>query len=149
MPQSFASLYLHLVFSTKNREPRIASELQPQLFEYIGGIARKCDCQLHAAGGMPDHVHLLVSSARTMSVSDLLRTIKASSSNWLHEEMSRPDIAWQTGYAAFSVSHSNVPSVREYLACQAEHHRTVTFQEGFRAFLKRHNIDYDERYLWD
>src|SRR5689334_2590679 len=104
MAQSFASLYVHLVFSTKHREPRISEELSPRLYAYIGGVLRNHECQLMAAGGMPDHVHLLLAIGRTKSVSETVRVVKANSSSWLHDEMNRPDITWQDGYAAFSVS---------------------------------------------
>jgi REP element-mobilizing transposase RayT len=151
MPQSFASLHHHLIFSTKNRAPLISAEVQPRLFEYIGGILRAEGSVLEAAGGMADHVHLLVSINKQMSISEVLRIIKASSSRWVHETF--PDtlsgFAWQAGYGAFAVSYSHREKVRDYLSRQAEHHRRVTFQEEFIAFLKRHGIAYDERYLWD
>lgn len=148
MPQSFAAIYLHVVFSTKNREPRIENGLQSRLFAYLGGIACECDCVLLAAGGMPDHVHLLTSVARTMSAADVVRILKTNSSLWLHQKIRRSDITWQDGYGAFSVSHSSLEAVRQYLASQEEHHRKLTFQEEFRELLRRHNIPWDERYVW-
>jgi REP element-mobilizing transposase RayT len=151
MPQSFVSLHHHLVFSTKNRVPLISAEVQPRLFDYIGGILRAERSVLVAAGGMPDHVHLLVSLDKQLSISEALRIIKASSSRWVHDTL--PDalsgFAWQAGYGAFAVSYSHLARVKAYLSRQAEHHRTVTFQEEFIAFLQRHGIGYDERYLWD
>ncbi len=151
MPQSFASLHHHLIFSTRNRLPIISAEVQPRLFAYIGGILRSEGCALEAAGGVADHVHLLVSISRQRSISEALRIIKASSSRWVHDTFpdTLADFAWQTGYAAFTVSHSHREKVRDYLSRQAEHHRTQTFQEEFLAFLRRHEIEYDERYLWD
>jgi REP element-mobilizing transposase RayT len=137
------------VFSTKNREPHIKLELQPRLFEYIGGVLRNGSCRLLAAGGMPDHVHLLVSFGREDCVADVVRLIKSNSSAWIHETLRRPDIRWQEGYGAFSVSHSNLDQVRSYLESQQHHHQTMTFQEEFISLLKRHEIEWDERYLWD
>jgi REP element-mobilizing transposase RayT len=142
MPQSFVSLHYHLIFSTKNRVPLISAEIQPRLSEYIGGILRAEGSVLEAAGGMADHVHLLVSINKQMSISDVLRIVEASSSRWAHETF--PDtlsgFAWQAGYGAFAVSYSHREKVRDYLSRQAEHHRKVTFQEGFVEFLKRHGI---------
>jgi REP element-mobilizing transposase RayT len=99
---------------------------------------------------MPDHVHLLVSLERDMAVAELVRVIKANSSKWVHETFpGRADFAWQTGYGAFAVSFSQLGSVSEYLAGQAEHHRVRPFKEEFLEFLRRHRIECDERYLWD
>src|SRR5258708_4653540 len=150
MPQSLAALYCHIIFSTKNRVPDIDPNWQDRLYSYIGGTLRSDKCVLMAAGGVADHVHLLVSLSRTVCVADVVRDIKANSSRWIHENF--PDhktFAWQTGYGAFSVSHSHLDQVRTYLAKQAEHHRSKTFQEEFRAFLAKYEIEYDERYAWD
>jgi REP element-mobilizing transposase RayT len=151
MPQSFVSLHHHLIFSTKDRVPLISAEVQPRLFEYIGGILRAEGSALEAAGGTADHVHLLVSLDKRMSISEALRIIKAGSSRWIHETFpdSLSGFTWQAGYGAFAVSHSHREKVRAYLSRQAEHHRKVTFQDEFLAFLRRHGIEYDERYLWD
>jgi putative transposase len=150
MPQSFACLHYHLIFSTKGRSPLMVGELPARLYEYVGGILRNENGALVAAGGMLDHVHLLVSLSREASMSDTLRQIKGGSSKWIHESF--PDLggfAWQAGYAAFAVSYSHIETVKQYIATQAEHHRTVTFQEEFLAFLRRHDFEFDERYLWD
>ena len=150
MPQSFTCLLTHLIFSTKYRQPRISAELQPRLFEYFGGTLRNHGCKLLAAGGVPDHVHLLISLSKQLAIADLLRDLKASSSGWIHDTIpEQRAFAWQTGYGAFSVSFSERDHVVHYLARQAEHHRIRTFQEEFREFLDRHGIEYDERYLWD
>jgi putative transposase len=150
MPQSYASLNCHVIFSTKNRAPLIDTAFQPSLFAYMGGVLKDIDCVLMAAGGMPDHVHLLVSMSREIAVAPMVRTIKANSSKWVHETFSqRSDFAWQAGYGAFSVSHSNLDAVRAYLQNQAEHHRVRTFQEEFVEFLRKHEVEYDERYLWE
>jgi REP element-mobilizing transposase RayT len=150
MPQSYASLHHHLIFSTRHRAPILDAEFLPRLYQYVGGILRAEGCVLVAAGGTPDHIHLLVSLSRENSVAETLRQIKANSSKWIHEtDPDRAGFAWQAGYGAFAVSYSRLESVKAYLARQAEHHRTHTFQEEFRAFLLRHHITFDERYLWD
>jgi REP element-mobilizing transposase RayT len=148
MPQSFASLHCHIIFSTKGRRPQISPEFQPRLFEYIGGIARNQSSVLIGAGGMPDHVHLLVSLGRTISVADMVRFIKSNSSGWMHD-LGERDFQWQDGYGAFAVSYSSTDQVKHYLANQAEHHRVRTFQDEFREFLRRHGLSWDERYVWD
>ncbi len=150
MPQSFACLNYHVIFSTKGRAPFLVGDLPNRLYAYVGGIVRNENGTLVAAGGMPDHVHFLISLSRESSVSDVLRQIKSSSSRWIHETI--PDLrgfAWQAGYAAFAVSYSHIEIVKQYIATQTDHHRTVTFQEEFLAFLRRHDLEFDERYLWD
>lgn len=151
MPQSFVSLHHHLIYSTENRVPLITAEVQPRLFEYIGGIFRGEGCVLKAAGAMPDHVHLLVSLDKQLSISEALRILEASSSRWVHETFpdSLSGFAWEAGYGAFAVSFSHREKVRAYLCRQVEHHRGMTFQEEFLTFLQRHGIAYDEQYLWD
>ena len=150
MPQSYASLHHHLIFATKNREPLITDDIQPRLFAYIGGILRAQGCALKAVGGMPDHVHLLVSLDKQVSMAETMRIVKANSSRWVHETFpTLSSFAWQAGYGAFAVSYSHLGRVKDYLERQVEHHRKVTFLEEFLAFLKRHGIEYDERYLWD
>lgn len=149
MPQSFVCLNCHLVFSTKNRVPLIDPDLAPRLYGYTGGILDKMGGRLVAAGGMPDHVHLIVSLGKQMSVADTLRVIKANTSRWIHQTASNlRHFGWQAGYGAFAVSHSNLDEVKRYIANQQEHHRVRTFKEEFLALLRRHNIEYDERYIW-
>jgi len=150
MPQSFASLHVHIIFSTKSRAPLISGDLAPRLYEYIGGIVRARGSVLVAAGGMADHVHLLCSLGRQISVAEALRDIKANSSKWIHETLpNHRGFAWQAGYGAFAVSFSNVPGVTRYIANQAEHHRTRTFQEELITLLRRHNLEFDESHLRD
>jgi len=150
MPQSFSDLNVHIVFSTKDRVAEIDGEIQGRVWEYIGGILRGESCRLLAAGGMADHVHLLVSLSRDISVADAVRVVKANSSKWVHETFpERGGFAWQAGYAAFSVSRSNVEQVVQYIHGQAEHHDARDFKEELIAFLKRHGVAYDERYIWE
>lgn len=150
MPQSLASLHVHIVFSTKHREPFITSDLAPRLYGYLGGCARTAASPLIAVGGIADHVHLLVSLGRRTCVADLVRDVKANSSAWVHETFpEHARFAWQTGYGAFAVSKSNVEAVRTYIARQEEHHGQQNYQDEFREFLTRHEIEWDERYVWD
>lgn len=150
MPQSFAAFYGHLVFSTKNREPLISPDWSARLYEYLGGIAAKRGSVLLAAGGMPDHVHLLLSLGREWTLADMLRDLKAGSSKWIHDTI--PDLshfAWQRGYGAFSVSASNLDAVKKYIADQPRHHKDKLFEVEFRELLRKHNLEWDERYVWD
>jgi REP element-mobilizing transposase RayT len=149
MPNSYTCLRYHVIFGTKNRVPHIDPSWRDRLHEYVGGIIRDGHGQLLAAGGMPDHVHLLINLHPQTALSDLLRNAKAGSSRWIHETFSSlAKFAWQDGYGAFTVSHSNMPQVTKYIAEQEQHHRRVSLQEEFIAFLKRHEVAYDERYIW-
>lgn len=147
MPQSYTCLTTHIIFSTKTRQPLIETSFADRLYGYIGGIVRDSNSTLLAAGGMPDHVHLLVRCHPSVAMADLLRLIKSNSSKWMHDTISR-DFGWQAGYAAFSVSRSNINPVAAYIARQLEHHQTQTFQEELIGFLERHGVEYDERYIW-
>ena len=150
MPQSLISLHVHIVFSTKHREPLITPELAPRLYGYFGGIARGADSPLVAIGGVADHVHLLVSLGRVWCVADLVRDLKSNSSRWIHETFpERAQFAWQAGYGAFAVSKSQVETVKAYIARQEERHGKQTFQDEFREVLGAHEIEWDERYVWD
>jgi REP element-mobilizing transposase RayT len=150
VPQSFACLHYHIIFSTKNREPILVPELAERVYGYVGGILEGQHGTLLQIGGMPDHVHLLAGLSREMCVAEAVRLLKANSSKWIHEQF--PDLsafAWQAGYGAFTVSYSNLDAVRFYIQNQQKHHRTKTFQEEFVAYLKRHRLPFDERHLWE
>jgi putative transposase len=150
VPQSLASVQMHVVFSTKQREPLIDPAIAPRLYEYLAGTARERGCRLLTTGGMPDHVHLLVSFGRELAIADFVRTVKAGSSRWVHDTYpDRPGFAWQAVYGVFSVSWSQVPVVTRYIERQEEHHRTKSFQEEYRQFLAAHEMTWDERYVWD
>ncbi|MBY0229792.1 MAG: IS200/IS605 family transposase [Gemmataceae bacterium] len=151
MPQSLAAIYCHVVFSTKGREPCIEPRLEERLFAYIGGIVGERKSVLLAAGGMPDHLHLLVSLGRTWCVADLVRDLKCNSSKWIHETFPAQlgHFDWQDGYGAFSVSASNRQAVTDYLANQKTHHADLSFQDEYRGLLTKHGIEFDERYVWD
>ena len=150
MPQSYAKLYCHIVFSTHGREPQITDELCPRLYEYFSGILRNKDCKLIKAGGTADHVHLLSILSREISVSDILRDVKTNSSKWIHKTFPEPtDFAWQRGYGAFNVGYREVDKVEAYVQTQVEHHRVKTFKEEFVELLDAHDVDYDFKYLWE
>lgn len=150
MPSTYSKLIYHVIFSTKHREPLITPALRADLYPYIAGIVRGQDGVLFEIGGMPDHIHVVIQIKPDVSVAEIVRLVKANSSKWANE---RPDsgggFAWQRGYGAFTVSLSQLDAVREYVRGQEEHHRHKTFQEEFVEFLKRHGVEFDERYLWD
>lgn len=149
MPSSYTCLYYHIIFSTKDRRPLINPDLQTRLYDYMGGIITHEKGRLLAAGGAADHVHLLVSMTAQISLSDLMRLVKANSSKWVHETFpEHRDFRWQDGYGAFTVSASAIADVKRYITQQELHHRRVSFQEVFLAFLRRHGIEYDQRYIW-
>jgi REP element-mobilizing transposase RayT len=148
MPESLARVYLHIVFSTKNREPCIDVRLRPTLHAYLGGVHRELGCMLLRAGGVEDHMHMLSSVSRVATVANLVEEVKKRSSKWMKRQGVR-DFWWQRGYAAFSVGHSQVADTVRYIDRQAEHHRGRTFQEELRHFLRRNEVQYDERYIWD
>jgi REP element-mobilizing transposase RayT len=150
MSQSLSKIYVHLVFSTRNREPRLATPWQEELFQVLGGCANNVGCQSLTVGGTEDHVHMLFVLGRTISVSDAVGRVKSNSSSWVNENRaSLPAFHWQSGYAAFSVSQSNVDAVREYIRRQPEHHAKKSFQEELREWMRRYGIEWDERYIWD
>jgi putative transposase len=148
MPQSLSRVLINLVFSTKNREPLISKNLQDRTLEYLGGTLAKLDCPPIRVGGTVDHVHRLFLLAKTLSVSKVVEELKKESSKWAKLHV-HPKFYWQNGYGAFSVSPSNSPAVRDYIANQEEHHQQVSFQDEFRELLRRHGIEWDEQYVWD
>ena len=148
MAQTLTRLLIHGVFSTKHREPRIEDRWRPDLQAIMGGILRNRRCDLIAAGGIEDHMHLLIRIPATLAVADMMRDVKAHSSAWRHE-IGDSKFAWQSGYGAFSVGPAMADTVAAYIADQREHHREVSFQEEFLSFLKTYKMEYDERYLWE
>jgi putative transposase len=149
MPQSLVCLPVHFVFSTKGREPYIREQWAARLYSYIGGIADAEKCVLLAAGGVQDHVHLLISVARTIAVADLMRVVKTNSSKWVHDTFGGSPFAWQNGYGAFAVEYGRIDTIRGYIARQAEHHAGQSFQDEYRALMTAHGIKWDEKYVWD
>jgi putative transposase len=150
MSDTFTNLLVHVVFSTKHRASLLQEPLRERLYEYIGGILRSEGGTLLEIGGMPDHVHLLVRIKADHSVSTMAKEIKANSSKWVHRTFpEHKAFAWQTGYGAFSVSESQVAAVRRYIRSQAEHHARLSFKDELIALLRRHRIEFEERYLLD
>jgi putative transposase len=150
MAHTFTHLLTHIIFSTKDRRPFIDSNLKTRLFPYMGGIIREWDGKALILNGPTDHVHILASLAARHSLSDLMRELKANSSGWVHKNFPNQKLfGWQTGYAAFSVSRSGLPEVQNHIADQEAHHRRVSFQDEFVAFLKKHEIEYDDRFIWE
>ena len=126
----------------------MTDEWRERVHQYLGGLIRAADGIPEAIGGTADHVHLLVGLRATHVLAEFVQDIKQTSSRWIHDSIGIKNFAWQPGYAAFTVSVSNCPAVKEYIAGQMEHHRTKSFQEEYVAFLQRHGVEYDERYLW-
>jgi REP element-mobilizing transposase RayT len=150
MPQSLASLHIHLIFSTKNRETFLSEDIRLDLHAYMATVLNNLGCPVLLINSVEDHVHLLFDLGRTVSISTAVEEVKKTSSKWIKTKGPTLSLfAWQAGYGAFAVSESNVPEVRGYIANQAEHHRKRSFQEEYRSFLERHRIAYDERYVWD
>jgi putative transposase len=151
MPQSLAQIYLHVVFSTKDRRPYLAEPIiRDELFPYLGGKANGLGCPSLRVGGFVDHVHLLCRFGRTISIADLVKELKRESSIWMKQRF--PDVSdfgWQSGYGAFSISPSHLAKLQEYISNQEEHQREETFQAEFRRLLKLYNLEWDERYVWD
>ncbi len=149
MAATYTQLLFHLVFSTKHRQPIITPQLQKPLYAYIGGIISEFRGALLAAGGMPDHVHLLVNLRAVPSIAKHVNAIKGSSSRWLNKENRAERFYWQAGYGAFSVSTSQLPSVRRYIENQQEHHRRIAFKDEIVMLLERHGVNYERRFLFD
>jgi REP element-mobilizing transposase RayT len=150
MPQSLARLHTHLIFSTKNREPIIDDAIREVLHAYMATVLQNLGCAPVLINSVEDHVHLLFDLSRTVSVSQVVEDVKKSSSKWIKTQGSMfSSFSWQSGYGAFAVSEAKVAIVRAYIADQREHHRKKTFQEEYRQFLEKHNIVFDERYVWD
>jgi putative transposase len=150
MSQSLANVLVHIIFSTKNRAPFIKPDIENELFPYLASIFKSNRSPTHQIGGTEDHVHIVCSLSRTTSIANLLEEAKKSSSKWIKTKGQKySKFAWQNGYGAFSIGQSQLPVVKKYIAGQKEHHRRKTFQEEFREFLRKYQIQFDERYVWD
>ena len=151
MPQSLSAVYVHLVFSTKDRRPFLQDgAMRTQLHAYLGGISKTLDCPPIIVGGVEDHVHILGRLGRTMTQADWVKELKRVSNLWLKQQgRAYADFQWQGGYGGFSVSPSNLDQVRLYIANQEEHHAKTNFQDEFRELLRKHELEWDERYVWD
>lgn len=150
MPQSLSKVYAHIAFSTKERRPLITDGVKARLWTYLGGICKSQECNPVQIGGHHDHVHVLCMLSRKITQSALIENLKKSSSRWmktLGAEFS--DFYWQDGYGIFSINPTQTDAVVDYIKNQAEHHKTRSFQDEFRAFLKKYGVEYDEKYVWD
>jgi putative transposase len=150
MSQSLAQNLLHLVFSTKHRAPLLTAAIRLEMNAYLAGILRSWESPAILVNSVEDHVHLLFALSKNHALKTVVEEVKKGSSKWVKTKGSLfANFHWQAGYGAFSVSQSNAPAVRHYIANQEEHHRKMTFQDELRILLQKHGIEYDERYLWD
>ena len=150
MSQSLSSVLVHLVFSTKNREPSITAEIETELHPYMATICRELKSPSLAIDGTTDYVHILFSMARTVTIADIVEEVKTSTSKWIKTKGREfKTFHWQRGYGAFSIGQSNVAPLKRYIQSQKQHHRRITFQDEYRKILESYGIEYDERYVWD
>jgi REP-associated tyrosine transposase len=150
MAQSLAKVYLHIVFSTKNRQRAILREHEEQLYPYLCSVCQQIGCPVLEIDGTEDHIHILLEFTRTITISKLLETMKANSSRWMKKKFPDCiDFSWQSGYGVFSVSESTLEKVKQYIRNQKTHHKKLTFKEEFLYLLNRAGIQYDEQYLWE
>ena len=150
MPQSLANIYIHLIFSTKNRFPFLAKKVRPDLHSYMTTVLANLNSPAMLINSVDDHVHILFNMSRTVTLAQVVEDIKKSSSKWIKTQgEGLAQFAWQAGYGGFSVSESNLPKVANYIQNQEKHHRVKTFQEEYREFLNKHNIEFNEQYVWD
>jgi REP-associated tyrosine transposase len=150
MPQSLVKNYIHIVFSTKHRQPFIDNHIKDELFSYLGGICKNLESQPIVVGGHVNHIHILCMLSRKIALMKLIEELKSHSSKWV-KTMGQQyhKFYWQSGYGGFSVSERHVDIVKNYILNQEEHHRKKTFKEEYISFLEEHGIEYDERYVWD
>ena len=151
MPQSLAQIYLHLIFSTKDRRPFLQNtDLRNETQHYLGGICNGLDCPILRVGGVADHVHPLCRLGRSITIADLVKELKRESSKWIKtKSRSLADFYWQNGYGAFSIGPSHVDQLIAYIANQEEHHQRESFQEEYLRLLAKYGLEWDERYVWD
>ncbi len=150
MASTLTKILLHITFSTKNRQAVLPAALEPGLFAYMGGICRRMQSPVLTINGTVDHVHMLVSLAKTVALSSLMMELKRDSSKWIKEnDAAMQGFEWQDGYFAFSIGESGVEALTHYIANQKEHHKTVDFKDEMRTFLRKYGIEWDERYVWD
>ena len=150
MPQSLSLVIVHIVFSTKERFPCLGPSVRPDLHAYLATVARNAGCDCYRASGVSDHVHLAIRLSRTITIAQLVETLKTSSSKWLKTQATElGGFSWQRGYGCFSVGPADLAALCGYIDGQEEHHRTRTFQDEFRALLKKYGVEYNEAYVWD
>jgi REP element-mobilizing transposase RayT len=150
VPQSLSNVILHIIFSTKEREPWLDSKVRPRMHAYLATVCRDLGSQFVHVGGVSDHIHIVTNLPRTISIAEFIEQIKKTSSKWIKTvDGEYRGFLWQRGYGAFSVSPSQLRAVQHYVDAQQEHHRTRSFQEEYRDILRRHGVDFDELYVWD
>ncbi|WP_312075307.1 IS200/IS605 family transposase [Chryseobacterium sp.] len=150
MSQSLNKIYVHLIFSTKNRVPFLTDDIKDELFNYLGGVCKNLECNPLQVGGYKDHVHILCLLSKKMTLVKLLEEVKSSSSKWIKTKDEKfSNFYWQSGYGAFSVNPTETDLVKKYIQNQEEHHKVKNFQDEYRAFLKKYDVEYDEKYVWD
>lgn len=150
MPQSLSKVILHIIFGTKNREPWLGPKVRPRMHAYLATICRDLGGELVSVGGVADDVHIITTLPRTLSQAEIVETLKTNSSKWIKAlDAQYHGFFWQRGYGAFSVSPSHLDGVLQYIETQQEHHRTRAFQEEYRELLRKHGVQFDERYVWD
>ena len=150
MPQSLSKVYVHIIFSTKNRQNLIDDRIENSLYEYLGGICKGLECNPVKVGGHKNHVHLLCLLSRNVAQMKLLEEIKKQSSKWIKTKgQAYSNFYWQDGYGIFSINPTETDKVIDYIQLQQEHHKHKSFQDEFIAFLKKYQVEYDERYIWD
>jgi REP-associated tyrosine transposase len=150
MGQSLSKLYVHLIFSTKRREPLLSAAVRPRLYAYLAAVLKNLDSPAVKIGGTRDHAHILLHLSRSHAVAETVEKIKTSSSKWLKKQSrAMSSFHWQSGYPAFSVGPANLPVAADYIARQEERHRKASFQEEYRKFLESYGVEYDEKYVWD
>ena len=149
MPQSLSAALMHLVFSTKLREPWIFPEIEQELYAYLAEVFKGCKSPSLSIGGDKDHIHVLFSLARTWTIADVVEEVKKRSSKWMKtKDESLKNFHWQGGYGVFSIGESNVPALKRYIANQKDHHKRTSYQDEFRSLLRKYKVSYDERYVW-
>ena len=150
MGQSLVKNLIHLIYSTKDRKPFLTPTVRPHLYAYQAGVLKLCDSPAIVVGGDKEHVHALFLLSKNWKLCDVIEEVKTASSKWMKTQGTDfVDFYWQRGYGAFSIGESQIEDVRRYIENQEEHHKTVSFQDEFRLFLKRYRIEYDEKYVWD
>lgn len=150
MAQSLSNVLLHIVFSTKNREPWIDESIETELFPYLATICRDHKSPSHKIGGAGDHIHIACSLSRTMTIANLVQELKQSSSKWMKSKGDQyREFSWQNGYGAFSIGQSQLDDLSRYIANQRAHHAKESFQDELRKLLNLYGVEFDERYVWD
>ena len=150
MPQSLSKVIIHIIFSTKGREAWLDRDVRPRMHAYVATVCRDLNAEALRVGGVADHLHVVTTLPRTISQAAMVKTVKKTSSKWIEGLDSKyRQFYWQRGYGACSVSPSQLDAVLEYVESQEEHHRTRSFQEEYRDFLRKYGVEFDERYVWD